>query len=193
MDLTLALQIWRRRATSVVVQGEQHIARRRDIVARLERDGHDSLVAREMLAQIEGLLARYTACAWRRCWRAVFFRATPNIAKHSLYQSAAKITAAFDDGRITLEMVPAVAEAIAKNLAAIIGCTTSYPNRLRGERRQRRARRMASAVRSGSCDGIVAEESMGTLILPRLSDITNSCAVTLPRLNSRTSQLTGLL
>jgi hemerythrin len=44
-----------------VAEGEQHVARQREMVAELERDGHDAKAARELLRQFEQTLAMHVA------------------------------------------------------------------------------------------------------------------------------------
>jgi len=44
-----------------VAQGERHIARQREIIAELERDGHDTAQARATLAQFEEIQAMHVA------------------------------------------------------------------------------------------------------------------------------------
>ncbi|HEY7245359.1 MAG TPA: hypothetical protein VH678_15930 [Xanthobacteraceae bacterium] len=44
-----------------VVQGEQHVTRQRDLVARLQMDGHDTDEALKLLSQFEELLAVHIA------------------------------------------------------------------------------------------------------------------------------------
>lgn len=44
-----------------VQQGERHITRQREIVAELERDGHDTQSAKELLGQFEALQAMHIA------------------------------------------------------------------------------------------------------------------------------------
>jgi hypothetical protein len=42
-----------KRADEHVAEGERHIRRQREIIAELERDGHNTEVARELLATLE--------------------------------------------------------------------------------------------------------------------------------------------
>lgn len=44
-----------------VLEGNGHIARQREIVATLEREGHDTVAARALLAQFEELQAMHIA------------------------------------------------------------------------------------------------------------------------------------
>ena len=44
-----------------VSEGERHVARQREIVATLERDGHDTVAARATLTQFEELQAMHVA------------------------------------------------------------------------------------------------------------------------------------
>jgi hypothetical protein len=44
-----------------VAEGEGHLSRQREIVTKLERDGHDSVSARATLAQFEELQAMHIA------------------------------------------------------------------------------------------------------------------------------------
>ena len=44
-----------------VIQGERHVARQRDLVARLERDGHDTSQAIQLLRQFQELQALHIA------------------------------------------------------------------------------------------------------------------------------------
>jgi hypothetical protein len=44
-----------------VALGEQHVARQRKIVAELERDGHDTAQARELLRVLEGTQASHVS------------------------------------------------------------------------------------------------------------------------------------
>jgi hypothetical protein len=48
--------------------GERNIARQRELISRLERDGHDSAEARKLLAKFEELQAMYLA-ERDRLWR----------------------------------------------------------------------------------------------------------------------------
>ena len=44
-----------------VAEGERHVARQRDLVAELERDGHETGMARALLQKFEELLAIHKA------------------------------------------------------------------------------------------------------------------------------------
>lgn len=44
-----------------VAQGEKHVARQREIVAELDRDGHDAALARQLLEQFERVQANHVA------------------------------------------------------------------------------------------------------------------------------------
>jgi hypothetical protein len=44
-----------------IAMGEENIARMRDIIARLERGGHDSCLARQLLTRFEELQALHIA------------------------------------------------------------------------------------------------------------------------------------
>jgi Spy/CpxP family protein refolding chaperone len=44
-----------------VAQGEQHVMRQRELVAEMERDGHDTAQSRALLKQFEELLALHVA------------------------------------------------------------------------------------------------------------------------------------
>jgi hypothetical protein len=44
-----------------VAEGERHVARQRELIAELERDGHDTVQARELLVQFEGLQVMHVA------------------------------------------------------------------------------------------------------------------------------------
>jgi len=44
-----------------VAQSIAHVARQRELVAKLEREGHDTLLATDTLAQFEGLLDLHIA------------------------------------------------------------------------------------------------------------------------------------
>jgi hypothetical protein len=55
-DLPL-LELRLTRSEAFVVQGNHHVERQRQIVAQLERDGHDSTGARELLGTLEQSLA----------------------------------------------------------------------------------------------------------------------------------------
>ena len=44
-----------------VAQGERHVARQREIVAKLERHGHDTRSAKELLVQFQELQALHIA------------------------------------------------------------------------------------------------------------------------------------
>ena len=44
-----------------VADGHRHVAHQRELVANLERDGHDAVQARSLLAQFESLLALHIA------------------------------------------------------------------------------------------------------------------------------------
>ncbi len=48
-------------AESHIAQGEQTVARQRQIVGELERDGHDARTARELLIQFEEILRTHFA------------------------------------------------------------------------------------------------------------------------------------
>ncbi len=44
-----------------VDRGEEHVRRQRELVAHLERDGHDTVAAKKLLDQFEKLLAMHKA------------------------------------------------------------------------------------------------------------------------------------
>jgi hemerythrin len=44
-----------------VLQADEHVRRQREIVEELERDGHDTRMARKLLAQFEKLQAMHIA------------------------------------------------------------------------------------------------------------------------------------
>jgi hypothetical protein len=44
-----------------VAEGERHVARQRELVAELERDGHDTAQSRDLLKQFEELLALHVS------------------------------------------------------------------------------------------------------------------------------------
>ncbi len=44
-----------------VASGEQHVRRQRELVAELERDGHDTAVAKQLLAEFERLWEMHIA------------------------------------------------------------------------------------------------------------------------------------
>lgn len=48
-------------AEAHVARGERTIARQRQIIAELERDGHDTTAARELLVQFLGILELHVA------------------------------------------------------------------------------------------------------------------------------------
>jgi hemerythrin len=57
-------QLWQEHVAQAerhVAEGEQHVARQREIVAELERDGHDAESARQLLKTLEELLAMHIA------------------------------------------------------------------------------------------------------------------------------------
>jgi len=56
--------LWEQHLTQAerhVAEGERHIARQQEIVAELERDGHDTRLAHELLLQFEQSLAMHIA------------------------------------------------------------------------------------------------------------------------------------
>ncbi len=48
-----------------ITEGERHIADQRDLIAKLERDGHDTVHARRLLTQFEELQALHIAARER--------------------------------------------------------------------------------------------------------------------------------
>jgi hypothetical protein len=56
MDLEMILR-HQAQAEKHIAEGYQHVARQREIVAELERDGHDSALSRELLTEFEKGLA----------------------------------------------------------------------------------------------------------------------------------------
>ena len=48
-------------AKARVAQGEEHIREQRELIAELERDGHDTFVARELLATFEQIQVLHIA------------------------------------------------------------------------------------------------------------------------------------
>jgi hypothetical protein len=55
------LETFLQQAEEHVALGEQHIARQREIVSELARDGHDTEMAETLLAQFENNQAMHTA------------------------------------------------------------------------------------------------------------------------------------
>ena len=49
------------RARNHVTQSEQHVRRQRELIADMERDGHDTELARELLAKFEKMLMLHLA------------------------------------------------------------------------------------------------------------------------------------
>jgi hypothetical protein len=54
-------------AKEAIAKGERHIARQKQLIAELERDGHDSQTARELLAQFESVQALHIEHGDRLC------------------------------------------------------------------------------------------------------------------------------
>lgn len=48
-------------ASRHVAQGEQHVSRQRELIAELERNGHNTAQATQLLVQFEELLAMHIA------------------------------------------------------------------------------------------------------------------------------------
>jgi hypothetical protein len=69
-----------------VATSERNITRQRQMVAQLERDGHDTSATRQSLAQFEELLARTspTATASKRSWA----RILPDVREYCLMSKA---------------------------------------------------------------------------------------------------------
>ena len=60
LDRALALQRLQQ-AEEYIVEGEHHISRQRRVIADLERDGHDTVLASELLETLEATLANHVA------------------------------------------------------------------------------------------------------------------------------------
>lgn len=65
-------------AAKHVAEGKQHLADQRELICRLERDGHDATEARRLLKQFEELQAMHTADRDRLLLEKATLRENPN-------------------------------------------------------------------------------------------------------------------